>query len=75
MKKLLFTALAVVAFSGGAMAKTEEVKEVVVLAGSCDAVCHLAYDLARSEGASHDNADRYADMCYANCMQDQECPD
>jgi hypothetical protein len=31
-------------------------------------VCHLAYDLARKEGADHKTADEYADRVYGNCI-------
>jgi hypothetical protein len=73
MKKLVFTALAVVAFSGAAMAGTHEVKSEKKLIGdSCDRVCHLAYDLAIKEGANHSTADAYADIAYANCIKTEK---
>ena len=67
---MIFTALAVVAFSGAAIANTGEVKEVELkfVNDPCSDVCHLAYDLARKEGADHQTADKYADIAYANCI-------
>ena len=84
MKKLMFTAIALVAFSGVSMANTiadeevkkdNEVKKEVVIqmkADPCQNVCHLAYDLAISEGASHATADAYGDLVYANCIASQK---
>jgi hypothetical protein len=59
-----------VAFSGAAIAKTGEVKEVELkfVNDPCSDVCHLAYDLARKEGADHKTADEYADRVYGNCI-------
>lgn len=74
MKKLVFTALAVVSFSATSFAGTKEVKEsqVVVLGDSCESVCHLAYNLAIKEGASHEAADKFADLAYGNCKASQK---
>lgn len=44
-------------------------EEKTLVSDPCQDVCHLAYDLARSEGADHDTADRYADQVYANCVK------
>ena len=70
MKKLAFTALAMVAFSGAAMANTVEVAELELkfVNDPCSDVCHLAYDLAIKEGADHDTADKSADRVYGNCI-------
>ena len=59
-----------VAFSEVAMAKTGEVKEVELkfVNDPCSDVCHLAYDLARKEGANHETADKVADLAYGNCI-------
>ena len=69
-KKLVFIALAVVAFSGVAMAGTEEIKEteILLITDPCQQVCHLSYDLARREGADHGTADKVAELAYANCI-------
>lgn len=79
MKKLFFTAIALVAFSGVSMGSTlanneirkgtEKPESILKVLNRCQTVCHLAYNLAISEGASHEAADAYADMCYANCIK------
>ena len=86
MKNLFFTAIALVAFSGVSLAGTISNKEVVKdkiesaksekkllkTADPCQDVCHLAYNLAISEGATAASADAYADICYGNCIASQK---
>jgi hypothetical protein len=38
----------------------------------CSDVCHLAYDLARKEGANHETAEKVADIAYANCIKSRK---
>ncbi|MEO0059124.1 MAG: hypothetical protein RLZZ312_771 [Bacteroidota bacterium] len=36
---------------------------------SCQMVCHIAYNYARSTGADHATADAYGDLVYGNCIK------
>jgi hypothetical protein len=69
MKKLIFTAIAMVAFSGVSMAGTLE--ESLVLEklpiDKCCTVYDLAFNLAISEGAPPQTAENAANDAYNNC--------
>ena len=78
MKKVIFTAIAMIAFSSASMANTiadEEVvvnnnekKEVVkVKKTDCCFIYELAFDLAISEGAPVESAESAANIAYNNC--------
>ena len=68
--KSVFTALAMVAFSGAAMANTVEVAELELMFVNdpCNDVWHLAYDLARKEGGNHETGNKVAYLEYGNCI-------
>ena len=74
MKKLFFTAIALVAFSGVSMANSVAVEETVIvenvlLKDNCTTVAQLAYNLAISEGADHPTAVAYSNIAYTNCKK------
>lgn len=70
MKKLIFTAFAVVMFSSISTAKTAEVvnRKVVLGESSCCSLYNLAYNLAISEGHSSSYASGYATAVENNCL-------
>ena len=79
MQKMIFSAVALVAFSFAGMANEIEEKKVevkpetkkeakVVLKVNCGTIKQLAYNLAISEGADDCTAEYYSDIVYANCM-------
>lgn len=73
MKKLFFSAVALVAFSSVSMANTiavEEDKKMVET--DCCVVYDLAYNLAISEGASGSTADAAANIAYQNCEKSKK---
>lgn len=68
MKKLFFSALAVVAFAGSAFAANEVVeKKAIILEPTCDLVWDLAYRLNRSEGKTVADSKIEADNAKKNC--------
>ncbi|SHL48573.1 hypothetical protein [Flavobacterium xanthum] len=82
MKKLVFTALVVVAFSRVAMAKTGKVKESrkiktkkeVVVETDCNLARYVSYVDARSVGFTHDQATSASYSVYFMCLGLQEAP-
>jgi beta-galactosidase/beta-glucuronidase len=80
MKKLVFTALVVVAFSGTAMAKTGEVKQnskseikkEVVVEQDCSLARFVAYVDARNVGFTHEQATAASYSVYFMCLGVQE---
>ena len=79
MKKLLFTALAVVVFSGVAMAKTGEVKdneikdlkiENNVIADPCKDEQDAAVTECLANGCSKDEAFYFGAIAWGNCMKE-----
>ena len=74
MKKIFFTAMATIAFSSVSFGKTIEVEEAentkkqLIVNDNCCTLHSLAFDLARSEGATSEQASAYADLVYNNCM-------
>jgi hypothetical protein len=69
MKKLLFTTLAVVVFSGIAIAKTAEVKEDIKIdfaEDNCTEVYHETYKEFQDLGLEHDAA-KEAFSAYKEC--------
>ncbi|MGZ9676882.1 hypothetical protein [Flavobacterium sp. GNP001] len=76
MKKLLFTALAVVAFSGAAMAKNFEVKEsikktskkITFASTDCNTAKFVAYVDAKAAGFSHEAAVGMSYSVYFMCL-------
>lgn len=82
MKKLVFTALAVVAFSGVGMAKNVEVKESIkktskkkaVAATDCNAAKFVAYVDAKAAGFSHEESVGMSYSVYFMCLGLTEAP-
>lgn len=80
MKKLVFNVLAVVAFIGVAMAKTEEVKQnskseikkEVVVEQDCNLARFVAYVDARNVGFTHEQATAASYSVYFMCLGIQE---
>ena len=79
MKKLLFTALAVVVFNGVAMAKTGEVKdneikdlkiENNVIADPCKDEQDAAVSECLANGCSKDEAFYFGAIAWGNCMNE-----
>lgn len=79
MKKLVFTALAVVAFSGVAMAKTGEVKENEikdykieknVIADPCKDEQDAAVAQCLANGFTKDDAFYFGAIAWGNCMKE-----
>ena len=70
MKKIIFTAIAMIAFSSASMANTiadEEVENKKAVVTDCCSIYDLAYTLAIREGASPANADTAANIAYNGC--------
>ena len=79
MKKSLFSAVALIAFTSISMANTIEEKEITIEGDSktvvetdCCVIYDLAYDLAISEGASPSTADAAANIAYQNCEKSKK---
>jgi len=77
MKKMIFTALAVVVFSGAAMANTLEVKEVSCLdqnlknqevLGDCEDAQDAAFKECRSNGCSYWDSYYFGARAWGDCM-------
>ena len=84
MQKMIFSAVALVAFSFAGMAneieekkveaKTTETKKVevleekVVLRNNCDLAADAAYELAIFLGASPSNAHGWSELAYNQCL-------
>jgi hypothetical protein len=77
MKKLLFTALAVVAFSVASMANTVEVKEVPyiennlenqAILGDCEDAQTAAFNECRSNGCSYWDSYYFGARAWGDCM-------
>ncbi|WP_428223575.1 hypothetical protein [Flavobacterium sp.] len=66
MKKLVFTALAVICFSGVVNAK-QPAKNVAV-AMSCMQLYMEIYDMMTDLGASSSDAHEFASDCYGGCI-------
>ncbi|MEZ4854806.1 hypothetical protein [Flavobacterium sp.] len=81
MKKVVFSAVALVAFSFAGMANNEvkekksedrETKKVVLKENNVCCTLHsMAFDLAIFEGADSATAGAYADLVYNNCLKSQ----
>ncbi len=81
MKKLIFTAITLIAFSSVSMANTisdenevvipiKENKKVIILKRiDCCIIYDLAYNLAISEGAPVGTAEAAANLAYNNCSR------
>ena len=69
MKKLLFTALTIVAFSGAAMAGTHEVKEMEILSEDCYLQAADYVDTVYDPNGTHTAAENEAAYqgYYAGC--------
>jgi opacity protein-like surface antigen len=69
MKKLVFTALAAVAFSGVAMANDLAVKEkaAIVLSADCDGIAHDTYYIWYGRGYSEQESREKARAAKADC--------
>ncbi|OUD36562.1 hypothetical protein [Flavobacterium sp. FPG59] len=78
MKKLVFIALAVVAFSGAAMAKTEEVKEVKeeTLFTDCSTVAQNKLEKYEKENGclTGTQATLIYKLFYNRCVSDNKVP-
>lgn len=82
MKKLLFTALVVVAFSRVAMAKNVEVKENIkktskkkaFVAGDCNAAKFVAYVDAKAAGFTHEEASAMSYSAFFLCKGLEDAP-
>ena len=86
MKKMFFTAIALLAFSATSMANTIEIKEIVIPAAEgkelnseskkeikviktdCNLVRFKAYNSARSDGWSHQDASGMSYSIYFTCL-------
>ena len=68
MKKLVFTAIAMIAFSGASMANTIEVKEEVVRRASCMQVSIEVYNELREAGVGTEEAQIEANAAYGECL-------
>lgn len=70
MKKMIFSAVALVAFSFAGMAnEIEEERVIINNSDTCCIVHDLAYDLAISEGADSETAGKAANIAYENCLK------
>lgn len=79
MKKLFFSAVALIAFSSVSMANCitendayKEDDSKVVVETDCCVIYDLAYNLAISEGASPSTADAAANIAYQNCEKSKK---
>jgi len=73
MKKLMFTAIAFVAFSSVSMANTIEVKEVSFLEnqailGDCEDAQTAAFNECRSNGCSYWDSYYFGARAWGDCM-------
>ena len=69
MKKILFVAMATIAFAGTSFAanKVVEKVEIVNTNSDCELIWDLAYRLNRSEGKSVKDSKKEADNAQQNC--------
>ena len=71
MKRLFFTAIALVAFSGVSMAKNGEVKfkaKSNVVVSACTDIYHATYISAKENGANDRQAGAVAWAAYSSCL-------
>ena len=72
MKKVIFSAVAMIAFVGSSMANTSEVKNVKniekVTFSGCGDVYHATYITAKQNGANDDQAGIVAWKAYTTCL-------
>ena len=72
MKKIIFSAIAVVAFVGSSMANTSEVKEVLIKQkaafSQCTDVYNSTYISAKANGANDTQAGIVAWAAYSTCV-------
>ncbi len=82
MKKLILSAVMMMAFVGTSMAKSGEIevnKAVVVkiqeqqqhVGGGCDWVCDFTYYLHLYLGESSETANAFSDTAYAGCLANE----
>ena len=73
MKKILFSAIAMVAFSASGFASTEvvekneKIEKIIKDDTDCDLIWDLSYNLHRSEGKSVNKSRQEADNAKKNC--------
>ena len=73
MKKLMFTAIAMVAFSSVSLAdkpvvKNLKIEKVTLKPVTCDIAWNIAYHYARQAGFSNSEANNIAFAAYDNCL-------